>query len=142
MRNKNMMECGVVAALLSAILAVSTVDCAGFRGTLNSFCRLVADCKEYGYYCAGNRTCQCLPNYVPNDKGHLCLGLLGEKCKYDEHCVDGAYCYMQDTCKCKDEYRPSFDNMYCLNGATAVTKNYILISYSMIISLLFHMKIV
>lgn len=53
-------------------------------------------------------------NYPYND--YVCVNFfvgVNQKCKYDEHCIEGAFCENQKTCKCKDDFVASLDGSAC-----------------------------
>ncbi|XP_060525045.1 fibrillin-1-like [Cylas formicarius] len=109
------MDYCVFAALTFLLTAVCAQDS---RSDLNEHCLTVGDCKSIGYFCARNRTCQCRPSYIASRNGDKCVGYVGERCKYDEHCIDGAYCDGNVRCQCKEFYYPSEDGRTCSSSDT------------------------
>ncbi|CAG9860993.1 unnamed protein product [Phyllotreta striolata] len=84
-----------------------------YEGELNDPCQIVKECRQHAYLCSSNRTCQCLPFYRPNKYWDKCIGIIGQKCKYDEHCIEGAYCKHQQICECKENLFPNEDKTEC-----------------------------
>ncbi|XP_018580321.1 uncharacterized protein LOC108917972 [Anoplophora glabripennis] len=111
--------------ILTFCVSVTTV-CAQISGELNAKCRTVGECRNFGYLCAKNRTCQCLsPLYIPNKYGDKCVGLIDQKCKYDDHCIEGAFCNHQTTCKCKENLSLD-ENGLCSNSNIAIKSGLVL----------------
>ncbi|KYB29179.1 hypothetical protein TcasGA2_TC034553 [Tribolium castaneum] len=72
------------------------------------------DCgAAFGYICGHNQTCRCDRNYILNSYGDKCVGGVGQRCRYDEHCIEGAFCQFQIKCECKDELYPSENGLAC-----------------------------
>ncbi|KAJ3660061.1 hypothetical protein Zmor_011716 [Zophobas morio] len=89
-----------------------TIETTGGPVTSRS-CKKNSQCGTFGYLCGQNDTCQCGPFYVLNSYGDKCVGGIGQKCRYDEHCIEGAFCEIQMSCQCKDDLYPSEDRFSC-----------------------------
>ncbi|XP_023022413.2 uncharacterized protein isoform X1 [Leptinotarsa decemlineata] len=112
------MCCDMEYNLLSVTFFMAiTTACVFAAGDLNDPCQLVEQCNNFGnyhgYYCGQNRTCQCMMNYVPNKHRDKCVGIIDQRCVYDEHCIEGAFCLNQNSCKCKYNLEPSPDKRSC-----------------------------
>lgn len=96
------------------------------------------DCGEFGYICGHNQTCGCDRFYVLNSYGDKCVGGacicqffinirhervagVGQRCIYDEHCIEGAFCQYQVKCECKNDLYPSENGLVCSSNSTKVT---------------------
>ncbi|KAK9881929.1 hypothetical protein WA026_018124 [Henosepilachna vigintioctopunctata] len=86
---------------------------------LNKFCRNRNDCPEFGYWCNRNMTCQCVGLYIPNPAKTKCIGGVGQKCLYDDDCIERAYCEKQTKCKCKKKFHPTDDGLVCVRNEGA-----------------------
>ncbi|XP_031337206.1 uncharacterized protein LOC116166390 [Photinus pyralis] len=97
------MKLNLVSFYLTTCILINTFTTTGSDmtgGELNFTCSSVDDCRNFGYICKEN-LCQCQERYVANEIKKTCVGGIGEKCLYDEHCIDAAYCMNQSICKCK-----------------------------------------
>ncbi|XP_072385559.1 uncharacterized protein [Diabrotica undecimpunctata] len=106
------MKYNVIACVVVSLLGLFVCSTAK-EGELNEHCTLGSECRRPAYLCGRNRTCQCMPNYRPNKYWDKCVGIVGERCKYDEHCIEGGFCKDQKICECKDYLVASEDNTEC-----------------------------
>ncbi|ENN79325.1 uncharacterized protein LOC109535019 isoform X2 [Dendroctonus ponderosae] len=110
---------------LAIVGCCTTMVLAERRQELNGDCFHVKQCYQIGYLCARNRTCQCGFGYVVNEKRTKCIGVVGSRCIYDSHCIEGAYCTGREgweVCKCREEdnFIPSEDLMSCVDASSNV----------------------
>ncbi|KAG5892839.1 hypothetical protein JTB14_032432 [Gonioctena quinquepunctata] len=121
---------------LTFFISVMT-SCVLAQGELNEPCTLVTHCRDFGYYCGQNRTCQCLMGYIPNKYQDKCVGIIDKKCKYDEHCVEGAFCMAQSICKCKDHLEPTSDFTKCSHSRRVTPEQFIIMPVLILVYLKF-----
>lgn len=122
-----MMRCNVVYLVVFVGLSVGL--CYGYSdGELNDPCQMVQECRHFAYLCSSNRTCQCIsPYYRPNKHWEKCVGVIGQRCQYDEHCIERAYCKEQKICECKLGLVPSDDKTECSDSARVAPTNYMVV---------------
>ncbi|XP_056642385.1 uncharacterized protein LOC130897807 [Diorhabda carinulata] len=121
------MQCNsVVAAVSVSLLGLFVCFTYAWKeGELNDPCTVVGECRHWAYLCSRNRTCQCIsPYYRPNKYWDKCVGIIGQKCQYDEHCIDGAYCKQQQICECKTHLVPNEDNTECSHSSRSSATKY------------------
>jgi hypothetical protein len=101
---------------------------------LLKYCNNKRDCgTSFGYVCGQNQTCYCDQFYILSSYGDKCVGGLllllskylgtcdssikypgvGQKCRYDEHCIEGAFCEYQIRCQCKEDLYPTEAGLAC-----------------------------
>ncbi|GAB0094126.1 uncharacterized protein DMENIID0001_093540 [Sergentomyia squamirostris] len=66
-------------------------------------CHFTRDCRALAYNCVDG-LCECAPGYRPDTTNETCVGAIGRRCMYDNHCVRRAYCKGQLVCTCMEEY--------------------------------------
>ncbi|CAH1373454.1 unnamed protein product, partial [Tenebrio molitor] len=77
-------------------------------------CNNKRDCgTSFGYVCGQNQTCYCDQFYILSSYGDKCVGGVGQKCRYDEHCIEGAFCEYQIRCQCKEDLYPTEAGLAC-----------------------------
>lgn len=73
------------------------------------------DCRSSAYICI-NGQCDCSLGYRPNELNDSCVGGIGQRCMYDNHCVTNAYCRDQLVCACKDTHPLVSDDYWSCSG--------------------------
>lgn len=126
-------------AVLFMVCGITTLVFAHGRQELNGHCQIVNECKQIGYYCARNRTCQCRPGYVPDENWSKCIGFVGSKCLYDDNCILGAYCRGPEgaeTCKCReqDDFYLSEDGQTCTSSSLPISHKKLSVSSLLILT--------